>query len=204
MTGDQDDETGDVGSNGEIPWDAGNLSGEVSNPAEFDSATADLDDDLPPGTTGIVPNAPPLTLQVVESLLDRRRNEVQISPTLDRITALLDLLGNPQTSYPVIQIAGTNGKTSTARMIDALLERSGLRVGRFTSPHLQLVTERIAIDGAPDLARIAMSRPTPTSPPTSSWSMRHRTGTAGCRCRSSRSSPRWPMPRSRRSRWMSR
>ena len=96
-----------------------------------------------------MPDAPPLTLAVVESLLDRRRSEVQISPTLARITALLDLLGNPQTSYPVIQIAGTNGKTSTARMIDALLDRSGLRVGRFTSPHLQLVTERIAIDGAP-------------------------------------------------------
>jgi dihydrofolate synthase/folylpolyglutamate synthase len=140
VTGDEDDQ---------IPWDAGNLSGAGVDPADLDSATADLDEDLPPGTTGIVPNAPPLTLQVVESLLDRRRNEVQISPTLDRITALLDLLGNPQTSYPVIQIAGTNGKTSTARMIDALLERSGLRVGRFTSPHLQSVTERIAVDGVP-------------------------------------------------------
>lgn len=139
-----------------IRWDAGNLGlpadGDDAEPdptGEFAAATADLDDDVPPGTSTVVPNAPPLTLQTVESLLDRRRSEVQISPTLGRITALLDLLGNPQTSYPVIQIAGTNGKTSTARMVDALLSRLGLRPGRFTSPHLQLVTERIAIDGTP-------------------------------------------------------
>jgi dihydrofolate synthase / folylpolyglutamate synthase len=119
------------------------------DPVDLASATADLDDDVPFGTTGVVPDAPPLSLQVVESLLDRRRSEVQISPTLARITALLDLLGNPETTYPIIQIAGTNGKTSTARMVDALLDRSGLRAGRFTSPHLQLVTERIAVDGAP-------------------------------------------------------
>ncbi|GAA1998542.1 bifunctional folylpolyglutamate synthase/dihydrofolate synthase [Nakamurella flavida] len=108
------------------------------------AATADLDDDAP-----LVPDSPPLTLSVVESLLDRRRNEVQISPTLTRITALLDLIGNPQQAYPVVQVAGTNGKTSTVRMVDALLTSFGLRTGRFTSPHLQLVTERIALDGAP-------------------------------------------------------
>ena len=142
---------------GDIPWDAGNLGvpadglsdAEADPTGEIAAATADLDEDVPAGTTSVVPDAPPLSLAVVESLLDRRRSEVQVSPTLERITALLDLLGNPQTSYPVIQIAGTNGKTSTARMVDALLERSGLRVGRFTSPHLQLVTERIAIDGEP-------------------------------------------------------
>ncbi len=116
---------------------------------EIAAATADLDDQTPDGTTGLVPDSPPLTLGHVESLLDTRRNEVQISPTLDRITALLDVLGNPQRSYPVILIAGTNGKTSTARMVDALLTRFGLRTGRFTSPHLQSVTERIALDGEP-------------------------------------------------------
>ena len=78
----------------------------------------------------LVPDSPPLTLGYVESLLDTRRNEVQVSPTLDRITLLLDVLGNPQRSYPVIMIAGTNGKTSSARMIDALLSRFGLRTGR--------------------------------------------------------------------------
>ena len=136
----------------EIAWDAGNLGlpAEEAGLAEDDptgeiaAATADLDDDVPPGTSIIVPDAPPLTLGMVESVLDRRRSEVQISPTLSRITALLDLLGNPQQAYPVIQIAGTNGKTSTARMIDALLDRTGLRAGRFTSPHLQSVTERIS------------------------------------------------------------
>src|SRR5436305_13597105 len=70
-------------------------------------------------------------------------------PVLDRITDLLDLLGSPQRSYPSIHLTGTNGKTTTARMIDALLREFGLRTGRYTSPHLQSVTERIALDGTP-------------------------------------------------------
>jgi dihydrofolate synthase / folylpolyglutamate synthase len=88
-------------------------------------------------------------LREVEAELDTRWPETKIGPSLDRINTLMDVLGNPHHSYPVVQITGTNGKTSTARMIDALLRGIGLRVGRFTSPHLQLVTERIAIDGAP-------------------------------------------------------
>src|SRR5437016_10385940 len=70
-------------------------------------------------------------------------------PDLDRIVDLLDLLGSPQRSYPSIHLTGTNGKTTTARMIDALLREFGLRTGRYTSPHLQSVTERIALDGTP-------------------------------------------------------
>ncbi|RSM83515.1 bifunctional folylpolyglutamate synthase/dihydrofolate synthase [Kibdelosporangium aridum] len=88
-------------------------------------------------------------LREVEGQLDTRWPETKIAPSLDRIKALMDVLGNPQNSYPVLHVTGTNGKTSTTRMIDALLTRIGLRVGRFTSPHLQLVTERIALDGAP-------------------------------------------------------
>jgi dihydrofolate synthase/folylpolyglutamate synthase len=88
-------------------------------------------------------------LRQVESELDTRWPETKIEPTLGRIAALVDLLGSPHRSYPVLQVAGTNGKTSTTRMIDALLTRVGLRTGRFTSPHLQLVTERIALDNAP-------------------------------------------------------
>jgi dihydrofolate synthase / folylpolyglutamate synthase len=88
-------------------------------------------------------------LREVEAELDTRWPETRIAPSLDRIAALVDVLGNPQNSYPVLHVTGTNGKTSTARMIDALLTRIGLRVGRFTSPHLQLATERIALDGAP-------------------------------------------------------
>lgn len=88
-------------------------------------------------------------LRQVESELNTRWPETKIEPTLQRIAALVDVLGDPQKSYPVLHVAGTNGKTSVTRMIDALLTRIGLRVGRFTSPHLQLVTERIAIDGRP-------------------------------------------------------
>ncbi len=68
---------------------------------------------------------------------------------LSRIEALLDLLGSPQRAYPAIHLAGTNGKTSTARMVDALLRAHGLRTGRYTSPHLATVRERISIDGEP-------------------------------------------------------
>ncbi|MGH3391505.1 MAG: bifunctional folylpolyglutamate synthase/dihydrofolate synthase [Actinomadura sp.] len=75
--------------------------------------------------------------------------EWEIDPTLDRIRDLMDLLGEPQRSYPVIHLTGTNGKSSTARLIDTLLRERGLRVGRYTSPELTTLRERIAIDGEP-------------------------------------------------------
>ncbi|HWB36079.1 MAG TPA: folylpolyglutamate synthase/dihydrofolate synthase family protein, partial [Rugosimonospora sp.] len=68
---------------------------------------------------------------------------------LSKIEALLDVMGTPQRSYPAIHLTGTNGKTSTARMIDSLLRAQGLRTGRYTSPHLETVRERIALDGEP-------------------------------------------------------
>jgi dihydrofolate synthase / folylpolyglutamate synthase len=68
---------------------------------------------------------------------------------ISRIEALLDLLGGPQGAYPSIHLTGTNGKTSTARMIDALVRAHGLRTGRYTSPHLASIRERISIDGVP-------------------------------------------------------
>jgi dihydrofolate synthase/folylpolyglutamate synthase len=68
---------------------------------------------------------------------------------LSRIEGLLDSLGSPQRAYPAIHLTGTNGKTSTARMIDSLLRAHGLRTGRYTSPHLQSITERISIEGEP-------------------------------------------------------
>ena len=71
--------------------------------------------------------------------------EWEFDPTLDRIRDLLDLLGEPQRACPVILVAGTNGKSSVSRMIDALLTERGLRVGRFTSPHLSELRERIAL-----------------------------------------------------------
>ncbi len=72
-----------------------------------------------------------------------------MAPSLSRVEAVMNLLGDPQRSVPIIQVAGTNGKGSTAIMIDALLRASGLRVGRFASPHLSDVRERIVIDGEP-------------------------------------------------------
>jgi dihydrofolate synthase / folylpolyglutamate synthase len=68
---------------------------------------------------------------------------------MQKIRDLMDVLGSPQRAYPSIHLTGTNGKTSTARMVDALLSAFGLRPGRYTSPHLASVTERIALDGAP-------------------------------------------------------
>nr|WP_280202555.1 folylpolyglutamate synthase/dihydrofolate synthase family protein [Nocardia cyriacigeorgica] len=88
-------------------------------------------------------------MALVEAELDRRWPETKIEPSLTRISTLMDLLGSPQQSYPGIHIAGTNGKTSVTRMIDALLTALHRRTGRITSPHLQLATERISIDNAP-------------------------------------------------------
>lgn len=76
-----------------------------------------------------------------------RAPEHKVQPSLERVQACLDLLGNPQNAYRAIHITGTNGKTSTARMIEALLRERGLSTGRFTSPHLNSVRERITING---------------------------------------------------------
>jgi dihydrofolate synthase / folylpolyglutamate synthase len=88
-------------------------------------------------------------LREIERDIASRRPEHQILPTLDRIGMLTGLLGDPQRAYPVIHVTGTNGKTSMSRMIDALLRERGLRTGRFTSPHLVSMRERICIDGQP-------------------------------------------------------
>ena len=85
----------------------------------------------------------------VEKELLARWPETRLQPSLARISALVDLLGSPHRAYPVVHVAGTNGKTTTARMVDELLRGFGLRVGRFTSPHLQSVRERIVLDGEP-------------------------------------------------------
>ncbi|MDH3959295.1 MAG: Mur ligase family protein, partial [Actinomycetota bacterium] len=81
--------------------------------------------------------------------LEARWSETQISPTLDRIRTLTQFLGDPQRAYPVIHVTGTNGKTSTARMIDALLQSFGLHTGMITSPHLSDLRERITLDSQP-------------------------------------------------------
>lgn len=76
-----------------------------------------------------------------------RAPEHKVQPSTQRVQDCLDMLGNPERSYRAIHITGTNGKTSTARMMEALLREKGLRTGRFTSPHLNSVRERISIDG---------------------------------------------------------
>jgi dihydrofolate synthase/folylpolyglutamate synthase len=88
-------------------------------------------------------------IDAIEQALLARWPETRIEPTLDRIAALVDILGSPQLTYPTIHIGGTNGKTTTSRMIDSLLFEMGLRTGRFTSPHLESYLERIAINTQP-------------------------------------------------------
>ncbi|QPP08863.1 bifunctional folylpolyglutamate synthase/dihydrofolate synthase [Streptomyces bathyalis] len=107
-----------------------------------------------PPEADVVPGRPedPETdraLRAVETELMGRWPETKLDPSLDRIRALMDVMGEPQRSYPSIHITGTNGKTSTARMIEALLSTFELRTGRYTSPHVQSITERISVDGAP-------------------------------------------------------
>lgn len=130
------------------------------DPADVDPADIDPADDEEDGAGGsrrparLIDDAATLAeLAEVEAELDTRWPETKIEPSLTRIAALMDLLGSPQHGYPAIHIAGTNGKTSVARMIDALLIALHRRTGRITSPHLQRVTERISVDGAPISAR---------------------------------------------------
>ena len=104
-----------------------------------------------PGTdaSGTAPTGAEAALREVYAGILDRAPEHDFEPTLDRVRDVCDLLGEPQHAYRVVHITGTNGKTSTSRMIERLLREHGLRTGRFTSPHLTRVTERIAIDGEP-------------------------------------------------------
>jgi dihydrofolate synthase/folylpolyglutamate synthase len=92
---------------------------------------------------------PAETFAEAEDALLSRWPETRLEPSLDRIRAFTELLGDPQRGYRAIHLTGTNGKTSTARMIDSLLRAFQLRTGRFTSPHVEKMSERISIDGEP-------------------------------------------------------
>ena len=114
--------------------------------------------------------------EVVAAL--NRRGFTRMVFDLQKIRDLMDVLGSPQRAYPAIHLTGTNGKTSTARMIDALLRAHGLHTGRYTSPHLETVRERISLDGEPvseerfvsvyrevePLARLVISREEASTP----------------------------------------
>jgi len=86
--------------------------------------------------------------RVYEELL-ARIGEAAPQPRLDATRRAVALLGDPQSSYPIIHVTGTNGKTSTSRMTESILRAYGLRTGLMTSPHLVRVNERIVIDGQP-------------------------------------------------------
>jgi dihydrofolate synthase/folylpolyglutamate synthase len=86
--------------------------------------------------------------QVYAEILGRAP-EHDLVPSLDRIRAVCELLGDPQKTFRVVHLTGTNGKTSTTRMVERVLREHGLRTGRFVSPHLSDVRERIALDGVP-------------------------------------------------------
>lgn len=90
-----------------------------------------------------------IVLNHIYDALLKRWPETRIEPSLQRISAICDVLGSPQLSYPTVHIAGTNGKTTTSRMIDSLFRELGYRTGRYTSPHLETFLERVAINGLP-------------------------------------------------------
>ncbi|MFV0320198.1 MAG: bifunctional folylpolyglutamate synthase/dihydrofolate synthase [Microbacterium sp.] len=85
---------------------------------------------------------------VYERLLTRQ-GERWVQPRVERTRRVLELLDDPQRTYRVVHITGTNGKTSTARIIESLVRAHGLRTAMFTSPHLERFTERILVDGEP-------------------------------------------------------
>ncbi|MGW2094979.1 bifunctional folylpolyglutamate synthase/dihydrofolate synthase [Promicromonospora sukumoe] len=87
--------------------------------------------------------------EAVRREIAARAPEFDIDPTMARVERVLELLGDPHRAYRTVHITGTNGKSSTARMTERLVREHGLRTGRFTSPHLTSVTERIAVDGEP-------------------------------------------------------
>ena len=85
----------------------------------------------------------------VYAALLARQGEQWVQPRVERTRRVLELLDDPQRTYRVVHVTGTNGKTSTSRIIESLIRAHGLRTGLFTSPHLKRFTERIMIDGEP-------------------------------------------------------
>lgn len=113
---------------------------------------SDDDKTKPTDNTGSATNIDVAAAFGVESVyqdLLSRAPENKMAPRLDAMERAVEILGEPHRAAPVIHITGTNGKTSTARMIERLLMAHDLRTGRYTSPHLTSVTERISIDGEP-------------------------------------------------------
>lgn len=145
-----------VGAETDLPQALGSArAGETPTPdlavIEAGSRTLRTQAGPPQGDIPSRPTDPEVdkALREVETELASRWGETKLEPSVSRISALMDVLGEPQRAYPSIHITGTNGKTSTARMIEALFSAFELRTGRYTSPHVQSITERISLDGAP-------------------------------------------------------
>lgn len=85
----------------------------------------------------------------IEREIQSRAPENTPEPSLERVAQAMELLGDPQKSFPVVHLTGTNGKTTTTRVIERILRETGLSTGRFTSPHLHSMRERIALNGKP-------------------------------------------------------
>ncbi|MHA7144885.1 bifunctional folylpolyglutamate synthase/dihydrofolate synthase [Arthrobacter sp. TmT3-37] len=99
--------------------------------------------------TGGGPGLDAFSVESVYAELLGRAPENRMEPRMAPLHRAMEILGEPNRAFPIIHITGTNGKTSTARMIESILLAHDLRTGRFTSPHLSRVTERISIDGEP-------------------------------------------------------
>ncbi|MHA7155129.1 bifunctional folylpolyglutamate synthase/dihydrofolate synthase [Arthrobacter sp. TMN-50] len=89
------------------------------------------------------------SVESVYAELLSRAPENKMEPRMAPMLRAMEILGEPNKAYPIIHLTGTNGKTSTARMVESILRAHELRTGRYTSPHLSRVTERISIDGEP-------------------------------------------------------
>ncbi|TWE13409.1 bifunctional folylpolyglutamate synthase/dihydrofolate synthase [Rudaeicoccus suwonensis] len=88
-------------------------------------------------------------LREINEQILARTPESSPEPSLERVRQIMELLGDPQRSFPVIHLTGTNGKTTTTRVVERILREMGLSTGRFTSPHLHDLRERIAFNGNP-------------------------------------------------------
>lgn len=100
------------------------------------------------GTEQVDPEVAARYAAAVEEILARTPEHMP-EPTLHRVARVMELMGDPQRAFPVIHLTGTNGKTSTTRIVERILREMGLRTGRFTSPHLHDMRERISLDGEP-------------------------------------------------------
>ncbi|HET7901336.1 MAG TPA: folylpolyglutamate synthase/dihydrofolate synthase family protein [Candidatus Nanopelagicales bacterium] len=154
---DLDDEGDDRSLDGEDAVELGGRGIDLRAPLVDDEDDSGLGAAFDEDEVEQVELAPPLSDDEADDLLTRfqraeaelatRWPESKLEPSLERIRAVMDLLGDPHRAVPVIHLAGTNGKTSTARMIESVLRSFGLRTGLFTSPHLHSVRERVRLDG---------------------------------------------------------